>query len=395
MNIAVFIKGTTFHKGFGGLETQNKLLCEGLSQRGHTITVFSPQKDLKELQLSENGVNYIFTPCTFKMGFFASHQKNNWLNKSYQAFLEVNSLNKFDLVVSQSSAGLGVINHKKDLKIKIVSISHGTIVGEFKSATRNLFSPKQLVKWILDAFFVFRNFFGRQRAFIYGSDHLVAVSNSVKRAVIDETFVPEDFVTVIHNGIDENKFANFTRYSNPQKVNLIYVGRVIKEKGVFDLVKVVEQLKNENVHLTIVGSGADFESLKQQVSDKNLKDIVTFSGSLKYEDALYKLFESDIFILPTLRVEGFPMTLVEAMFAELPVVATNIGGISDAVQDGNTGMLVKPGDLNGLKDKILELVKNADLRQQMGKSGKMYAQNNFSLNTMLTKYEQVFKEVLG
>ena len=116
MNIAVFIKRTTFHKGHGGLETQNKVLCEGLRKKGHTITVFSPKWNLDLNEANESGIKYIFVECVYRMGpvfgFFGTLQKENWINRSVEEFSTQHNKQSFDLVLAQSSTGLGVIKRK-------------------------------------------------------------------------------------------------------------------------------------------------------------------------------------------------------------------------------------------------------------------------------------------
>ncbi len=392
MRIAVFIKATTFHKGHGGLETQNKALCEGLVRRNHEITVFSPQKDLTKTEAFEGGVSYVFVPSVYRLGIASSRDKNNWLNRSSAVFSEMHQKSKFDLVLSQSSAGLGVIKNKNHFNIKVISISHGTIVSEFNSAVRDLKKPKEIAKLMLDSVHVLRNFFGRQRGFVYGSDKVIAVSNYVKKALIDETFVADDFVEVINNGVDPSIFENLSK-TQSSKIRLIYIGRILKIKGIFNLISVLEKMKNETLQLDIVGGGEDFDELAGFIKKKSLPNV-HLHGNLAYAEAMAKLFDSDILVMPTLRIEGFPMVLAEAMFCSLPIVATNTGGTSDGVIDGKTGYLVAPGNLADLQDKITTLVNNADLRKEMGQNGKIYAQSNFSIDIMLDKYEKVFKEVL-
>ena len=137
MRIAVFIKKTTFHKGYGGLETQNKSLCEGLAERGHDITVFSPQHELENTKKTEHGVDYVFVPCTFRT-LFSSFIKNHWYNKSYESFSNYNKHQRFELIISQSSAGIGVIKHKSEFNIPVLTISHGSTLMEFKTMLQNV-----------------------------------------------------------------------------------------------------------------------------------------------------------------------------------------------------------------------------------------------------------------
>ena len=87
------------------------------------------------------------------------------------------------------------------------------------------------------------------------------------------------------------------------------------------------------------------------------------------------------------------MTLIEAMCAGLSIVASQIGGIPDAVDDGLTGLLVKPGDVKDLREKLEHLLKNKEERLFLGRNAKIKAEKEFSINIMLDKYEKVFKEI--
>jgi glycosyltransferase involved in cell wall biosynthesis len=401
VRVAVFIKSTTFHENHGGLETQNKALCEGLVGRGHSIVVFSPQRELYIKEKTENGVLYKFVGCKFKMGvilgFFGHLDKNNWVNRSYAVFKEAYDEDKFDLVLGQSSAAIGVIRRKRELGVPVVSIAHGTILSEYRTFLGEIRSFGQLVKLFRNTGYVLKNFFGRQREFVHGSNKVIAVSNYVKRALLDETFVQEDKVVVVHNALDEKNFeqvAHIGKASCASTVNIIYVGRIMRSKGLFDLVEVLTDPKFSNSRLYLVGDGVSKKALEAKIANLGIVDRVVFCGWLGSDEVVDKLLESDIFVLPSLRIEGLPMTVIEAMFAGLPVVASDIGGISDAVVNGETGFLVTPGDKKALCAKLLALVETKELRNSFGTNAKIKAQKSFSLGVMLDAYERVFCDVL-
>lgn len=393
MRIAVFIKSTTFHSNFGGLETQNKVLCEGLAERGHEVVVFAPRKEILDTEKTLNNVKYIFISASYRY-LFASLNPNSWERRSAEVFKQQHYTQKFDLVLSQSSAGIGVIKGKKDLNIKVISIAHGTTVGELLTQVQNVKSVKDVYWALRNSQYVFRQFLGRQREFILGADKVIAVSNAVKKQLLEETFVPEDNVFVIHNGLDLKKYEGLEKKEHSDIVRIIYTGRVVRSKGLFDFVTILEQISTAKIMFDIIGDGEDMSELKEFVIKKGLKEKVVFHGKVSHEQVISKLFESDIYVLPSKRVEGFPMTLPEAMFAFLPVIATDIGGISDAVEDGKTGFLVLQNSPEILKEKLLLLINDQNLRESMGKNGRIKAEKEFTLEVMLNKYEQIFSEIL-
>ncbi|KKS17453.1 MAG: glycosyl transferase group 1 [candidate division WWE3 bacterium GW2011_GWC1_41_7] len=392
MNVAVFIKSTTFHAGYGGLETQNKVLCEGLASKGHAVTVFSPRKELNIDYTSGNKVNYVFIPSIYKMWVAPWQKKNNWVVRSFEEFKNELKDKQYDLVISQSSAGLGIIRNKKELNIKILAISHGTIMGELKTRLYDSAGITALIRLTKDLLFVLANYFGRQREFVLGADKVVAVSQAVKTALMNETFVPEEKVEVIYNGVDPEKFmGTFELKEGP--VKLIYVGRVVRSKGLYNLVHVMEVLRKENIILEVVGDGADLNKLKELVARRDLGPKVKFYGKVPYRDVIKRLRTADVFVLPTLRVEGFPMTIPEAMLSRLPVIASDIGGVSDAVVDGETGFLVRPGDSEALAEKIKAVAQDPNMRAEMGTNGRNRALGHFTMNVMLDKYVEVINNM--
>lgn len=392
MKIAVFIKSTTFNKGYGGLETQNKVLCEGLAKRGHEVVVFSPARDAIDRSVEENEVKYVFVPCVYRM-LFASVDKNNWFNKSYKEFLKWHKEKPFDVIISQSSAGLGIIKHKADLKVRIVGVSHGTIGGEMRTLLNSAKGPWDVVRSARNLAFGIANFFGRQRQYIHGCNAVVAVSNAVKESIINETFAPAEKITVIHNGIDGSKIPqkDWSSIKSDEPFKILYAGRIEESKGLRELLLACKDL--EGVFVNIVGDGFFLEELKTLSRQYKMSQKVLFYGKLPFEKLVEMYACNDVFVLPTKRVEGLPMTLVEACFAGIPIIATDMGGIRDTVTDGENGFLLSKADVDLLKDKILKLAGNRVLAQKLGLNGRMKAEKAFGIERMIDKYEQSLRYI--
>jgi len=388
MKIAAFIKSTTFNKEYGGLETQNKVLCEGLAKRGHDITVFSPARGSTDRFVEENGVKYVFVPCVYRM-LFASVDKNNWLNRSYQKFIKIHKQESFDVVISQSSAGLGVIKKKHELGIKVVGISHGTIGGEMRTLINSAKGPVDLIKSSRSLAFSLTNFFGRQRQYIHGCNAIVAVSSAVKKSIIDETYAPEEKITIIHNGMDGKKVPkkDWGKVDADEPLKALYIGRIEESKGLRELLEACRGLNS--VALNIVGDGPYLEELKALSRQLKMSQKVLFYGKLPFEKAIEMYACNDVFVLPTRRVEGLPMTLIEACFAGLPIIATDMGGNKDAVVDGFNGFLLTKLNIDVLRQKILDLAENKALAEKMGSNGKIKAEKEFELDNMISAYERI------
>ncbi len=391
MRIAVFIKSTTFHTGYGGLETQNKTLCEGLVRRGHDISVFAPQKELKFETKYENSVKYHFLPCVYKLTHFG---KNNWLNVSRGVSAKHHKEKPFDLVISQSSAGLGIIQKRQEFNVPIVSISHGTIIGEFQTNFQTAKGFKAYFRLLKDSIFVLRVFFGRQRQFIHGSNKIIAVSSAVKEALLNETFVSKDKVAVVNNGVDPALFTNISN-APTDSPKILYVGQITKSKGLDTLFKLSQEPEFAEIKFDIIGGGDYLEELKALV-EKSQKDNFILHGKKPYLELLEFLNQQKdaIFAFPTRRYEGFPMVLAEALFLGFPVVAFGVGGVSDAVKTEETGFLIPSGEYAQFKEKLLDLINSPTKRKTFSENSRKFAYNNLTLDKMLDQYEKVFAEVL-
>jgi glycosyltransferase involved in cell wall biosynthesis len=395
MRIAVFIKGTTFHKNYGGLETQNKVLCEGLTARGHEVWVFAPQKEVSSREETLNGVKYIFIPASYRY-LLASLNSTSWERKSVEIFAQNHKERPFDIAISQSTGGIGLIKSKEKYKIKVISIAHGTTGGELITHFQNIRSLKDLYWGIRNLQYSLRQYFGRQRDFVLRSNKVVAVSDFVRNRLKDETFAPDELFEVIHNGMDPKIFeVGKEDKIDSRKVQLIFTGRVVRSKGVFELINILKELKSEELVLNIVGDGEDMDELRKLISADGLEDKVVLHGKVSHDEVINKLLNSDIFVFPTLRMEGFPMNLVEAMFASLPIVAYSMGGVSDAVNNGVTGFLIEPKDSVAFVKTLKELIKDSELRTSMGTRAKVTALENFSTSVMLEKYEKLVSSVLS
>jgi glycosyltransferase involved in cell wall biosynthesis len=323
----------------------------------------------------------------------ASIDKNNWVNRSYQEFLKYHQEKPFDAVISQSSAGLGIIKRKRELGIKIVGISHGTIGGEMKTLLNSAKGAGDVIKSAKSLAFGTVNYFGRQREYIHGCDRVVAVSSVVKESIINETFASAEKIIVIHNGIDGSKIPKKnwgdTEVGEPFKI--LYIGRIEESKGLRELLIACRDVGG--VFVNIVGDGPFLEELKDLSRQYKMSQKVLFYGKLPYEKVVETYTCNDVFVLPTKRVEGLPMTLVEACFAGLPIIATNMGGNKDVVDNQLNGFLLDKLNTDVLKAKIVELSKNQNLAKNMGLNGKIKAEKEFTLDRMIDSYEGVLRSL--
>ena len=152
---------------------------------------------------------------------------------------------------------------------------------------------------------------------------------------------------------------------------LLFLGLISRNKGIYDLLDVIEEHKNEfigNLKLKVGGNG-DVNNLIQLITKKGIYDIVSYEGWVSGDKKTELLNESDVYVLPSYK-EGLPISILEAMSYSLPVISTCVGGIPEIILNGENGYLINPGDKEALYDAINKLKSSEKLRIRMGNLSK-------------------------
>lgn len=212
-----------------------------------------------------------------------------------------------------------------------------------------------------------------------------------KLALKHSVGLPEQLVT-IHNGIPVLEDTEIRRLDNDNKVKIIMVARFSEQKDQQLLLKVASQLSiDSNFEIVFVGDGPLLYATEELAQKLQISDKVRFLGARTDVPELLK--KAHIFVL-TSNWEGFPITILEAMRAGLPVITSDVGGCKEAVIDGITGYLIPRGDAEKLKDRLEILIDKPELRQQMGVAGYERFIEKFTFDGMLTKTVKVYEEAL-
>ncbi len=149
---------------------------------------------------------------------------------------------------------------------------------------------------------------------------------------------------------------------------LLYVGRLVRQKGLFELIEATAEVRQRiEFRLVLVGDGLAGDSLRAKVQERGLQAHVWFRGYLLGEDLWNAYRSADAFVLPTWR-EGFPYAIMEAMHTGLPIVTTRMRGMADHLQEGINALFVEPRNPSDLARALLEILSNDELRRRMRKS---------------------------
>ena len=228
---------------------------------------------------------------------------------------------------------------------------------------------------------------------------VVANSDEVGRFLVEEDGVPPDRVTVITNFLEEEAFAapdaqwlDSTREELRLRAADLVVGcvaRLVPVKDHVTLLRAFASVLEEqpNARLVLVGDGPEGTRLESLADELGVRAAVRFAGRRPRSPSCHHLF--DVSAL-TSTSEGFPNTVLEAMAAGRPVVATRVGGTADAVRHGETGLLVPPGNVEMLTAALDSLLRNADLRKRMGAGGRQRALAVFAQDRVLARIEELY-----
>lgn len=233
------------------------------------------------------------------------------------------------------------------------------------------------------------------------SYRMIAVSDHQRRSLIDEDGISPSKIVTIYNGIDHDQFRTEPAPDVRRRLGLEPGSYVIgicaalrpeKRHETFLLAAKDVTRQKKNARFLIIGDGARRGMLTQLAAELGISGQCIFTGHVKnVADVLSVL---DVGVLSSDR-EGMPVTLLQYMASAKPVVATRVGGIPEAVEDGASGFLVPAGDHEALASRLVQLGKNGALRSSMGQKGLAIVRDKFSEKLMLSRVMELYAEALA
>lgn len=232
-------------------------------------------------------------------------------------------------------------------------------------------------------------------------DRVIAVSEDSRKAALAAGRIRPQDVETLPNGIDTGLFevevdvaAIKRELGITEGIPVLgIVARLSWEKDHKTLLDAMARLNSSGTRafLVVVGGGPMEKELKDHMEEIGITESVFFLGERSDVPRLLQVF--DVFVLSS-TTEGLSLTLLEAMAAGLPVVATDVGGNSEVVVEGETGNLIGPGDSAAMADTLAKLIGNEDRVRSMGERGRERVNEKFSLKAMVRRYESVYEEIL-
>jgi len=235
------------------------------------------------------------------------------------------------------------------------------------------------------------------RKAVLGSSAVAAVSEKILAQMKVRYPDKIDFFHFVPNGVDEKFYlVQRGRKTTRDHLNILFIGSLIPIKGVEILLKAVSEMKEKSkVTVTLVGDGPNKEDLQRMVQLLAIESQVNFLGAVPPSQIPGLMQEHQLLVLPSYR-EGRPSVVLEAMAAAMPVVATDIDGTRELVQDGKTGWLFPPGDSESLAAILSSVINGEKDLESAGEAGRRWMlDNNMTWDETAKRYIQLYKHAIS
>ncbi|MBI4633962.1 MAG: glycosyltransferase family 4 protein [Deltaproteobacteria bacterium] len=401
LNIAVLSRTTYWHGMRGGMDVHGRLLAQGLAARGHRIVFICTRHPSGKTDEAENGIELHYLNDTV-----SGSRRHGWAGASVRALSDLHRKQPFDLVWSQSYDGFGLTKGYSNIaRIPMIATLHGSIQQELTTFIRNVHHswhrPDVFIKKMTGLLF---SYFVTQKPVLRHCRRIITVSRKITedlqkwfgRATVKKC-------VTIYNGIDTRifypdpsarAFIGDRHAISEKEVVLLTLGRITHEKGHHLAIEALGILRRTvpGIRLLVVGEGEGLSALKLLAKHLGLSDAVIFTGTVDNPETASYYNAADIFVFPTLTVEGLPFVLIEAMACGKPVIASEIGGNGEVIRDGVNGLLIKPGQPSGIADKIRMLISNEEYAKRLREGAEATVKSDFTIERMIDKTLDVMHE---
>ena len=362
----------------GGIGTSILNLSKGLIELGHAVVILVYGQN-EDAHFTENGIEYykIKNIKVKGLSFYLSQKKvERLINKLY-------SEQKIDLVEAPDWTGFtAFINPDCPL-----------VIRENGSDTYFCHLDKRPVK--------FKNKYLEKRA-LTKADAIIAVSRFTGE-LTNKLFKLQRSFSVIPNSIDVANFKPLPSGPN-SKLSILYFGTLIRKKGLLELPEIFNKVhaKNPDINLVLVGkdspdvlsgSKSTWSLMKPLFNSEAIKKV-SYLGAVAYKDMQNLIQQASVCVFPTFA-EALPVSWIEAMAMEKPIVASNVGWAKEVITDGVNGYIVHPKEHAEYASKIVELIQNSELQQQFGKEARQKVVSTFSTSVVAEQSAEFYKTMIS
>jgi L-malate glycosyltransferase len=224
------------------------------------------------------------------------------------------------------------------------------------------------------------------------SDGVTAVSESLREDTCDSLGISRE-IQVIPNFLDITRFRPPSRArADRARKRLVHVSNFRPVKRIGALIEVFRRVRQQiPATLVLVGGGPEMPGARAQIAAAGLEQDVEYAGEV--HDVVGLFATADLFLLPS-ATESFGLAALEAMACEVPVIASRVGGLPEVIDDGISGFLHEPEDLDGMVASAVRLLTDDDLHRRMARAGRAVAVERYSADRVVPQYEAAYEQLL-
>ncbi|GAB2778894.1 glycosyltransferase family 4 protein [Salinimicrobium soli] len=358
-----------------GIGTSIRNLATGMVEKGIQVSIFIYEQQENDIFMDEGLKIHLIKQQKFRLFGWYLYRKylQNYLNK----YIAVDHI---DAVEVPDWTGISAF---MKLRCPLVLRLHG-------SDTYFCHLENRVQK---------RKNFWFEKLAMQNADYLVAVSRFTAEKTA-QLFDLKKEIRVIPNSVDVQNFAPNNKKTSLDSI--LYFGSVIRKKGVLELPEIFNLAIRENPEAQLIIAGKDVVDQKTGSSTRKLMEEkftpeaiqkVVWLGELPYTQIREQIAKANVVVLPSFA-EALPMTWIEAMAMEKPLITSNIGWAKEVMTDGKTGFTVDPKDHNGYAEKVLQLLKDPELATKMGKAARERVLEKFSSDVVVKQNIQFYNKLV-
>jgi glycosyltransferase involved in cell wall biosynthesis len=211
-------------------------------------------------------------------------------------------------------------------------------------------------------------------------------SNRLKSIGVDQTQI-----SVITTGIDLATFEKRKRIVS--KIDsILFLSRMEEEKGIVDFINAIPLILNydKNIIFNVAGDGSFLSEAKNHEISKTYSENINFHGYIKGEEKIKLLKSSTVYVFPSYHGEGCPVSVLEAMASELPIIYTNVGAMKELLLDGINGICIHPRDPKAIAKSVIDLITNRLVMKKIGEANKKMSKEKFDLRKIFSRIEDIY-----